>query len=311
MNPERIAVLGGYGQLGSDLVPVFQERGLRVFPLGRADVDCTDPEAVSRTLRELRPDVVVNCAAFVRVDDCEDRPLEAFRVNALGALYVARACADARALCVYISTDYVFDGRKGAPYTEEDRPNPLNVYGMSKWAGELLVRCYAPEYLIVRTSGLYGLRGSRGKGGNFVETILRLAREGKPLRVVDDQRLTPTYTRDLARALGDLLSARGLYHVTNTGECSWYEFAVKVLEGAGVQADVTPISTAAFGARALRPAYSVLASEGLRRLGYPPLQPWPEALRAYLDARQTAALEAASARPQTESKPPVGLDPFT
>jgi dTDP-4-dehydrorhamnose reductase len=186
-----------------------------------------------------------------------------------------------------MSTDYVFGGEKRAPYTEDDAPNPLNVYGVSKLAGEYFVRALCPKHFIVRTSGLYGVAGSSGKGGNFVETMIRLAKEGKPIRVVTDQVLTPTYTRDLAHKIKELLQteAYGVYHITNSGQCSWYEFAAKIFELLSLKPDFGPTTSAEFGAKAKRPAYSVLAHGRLAQLGLDDLRSWPEALAAYLEEK--------------------------
>jgi dTDP-4-dehydrorhamnose reductase len=284
-----MAVVGSAGQMGSDLVRALREAlgDGQVLPLGHRDVEVTDAASVRRALAPARPDVVFNCAAWVRVDDAEDQPGQALRVNALGALNVARVCAELGALCVYISTDYVFDGTKGAPYAEDDPPRPLNVYGASKLAGEHLVRAACPRHLVVRTSGLYGAAGSSGKGGNFIEAMIRLAREGRPLRVVQDQVVSPTYTRDLARRIVELAAAAppGIYHATNAGACSWYEFAAAVFRFLGMEPGLGPTTTEAYGARARRPRNSVLSSGKLAGLGLAPLRPWPEALRAYLRER--------------------------
>lgn len=281
----KVAIIGSTGQLGTDLVQVLNEDGnYKVFPLDHAEVDCAKLVSLREALAVIGPDVVVNCAAFVAVDECEDRPEDAFRVNAIGAWNVARVCADLNALCVYISTDYVFDGEKGKPYTEEDPPRPINIYGASKLAGEYFVGTLCPTHFIVRTSGLYGVAGSRGKGGNFVETMIRLAKENKPIRVVKDEVLTPTYTRDLAEKIKELLQTDvyGFYHITNSGQCCWYEFAKKIFELLDLRPDFGPTTAAEFGAKARRPAYSVLAHNKLNQLDLNDLRPWPEALRAYL-----------------------------
>jgi len=188
---------------------------------------------------------------------------------------------------VHISTNYVFDGQKREPYTEDDPPNPLSVYGASKLTGEYFARNICPKHFVIRTSGLYGVAGSRAKGGNFVETMIRLAKERKPIRVVTDQVLTPTYTRDLAEKIKELLQteAYGLYHITNSGQCSWYEFAAKIFELLGGKPDFGPTTSAEFGAKAKRPAYSVLAHERLKQLGLDDLRLWPEALEAYLEEK--------------------------
>ncbi|MFQ5873654.1 MAG: dTDP-4-dehydrorhamnose reductase, partial [Dehalococcoidia bacterium] len=281
----RVAVIGSTGQLGTDLVQVMNEaKAYQAFPLGHAEVESTDPGSVQRALREVRPDIVVNCAAFVRVDDCEDESEEAFRVNALGALYVARACVEQNALCVYIGTDYVFNGEKGGSYTESDLPNPINVYGASKLAGEHLVRETCPRWLIVRVASLFGKAGARGKGGNFVETVLHKARAHEPLQVVDDITMSPTYTLDAVRALEQLLSQEGtgLFHLANRGSCTWYEFARKALELAGVEARMDPIAASDYRARARRPKNSSLRSDRLGGLVTGGLRSWEEALKAYL-----------------------------
>jgi dTDP-4-dehydrorhamnose reductase len=227
---------------------------------------------------------VVNCAAFVRVDDAEARPEDAFRVNGVGALNVARACAKLDALCVYVSTDYVFDGTKGAPYTEADTPHPINVYGISKLAGEYLVQATCPRWLIVRTASLFGKAGSSGKGGNFVETILAKARVGEPLRLVNDIRMSPTYTRDAAQALERLFfhSASGLFHLANAGNCTWYEFACKALELAGLDNSVEAISSSNYAMQAQRPRNSSLESSKLDLSLRGARRPWHEALKEYL-----------------------------
>src|SRR5262245_33355968 len=233
MNVSRVAIFGSTGQLGNDLVEVLREQNhFEVMALRHEDADCVQPEAVRKTLSASRPQVVINAAAYVRVDDAEDHGTEAFQVNAIGALNVARASAEIGALCVYVSTDYVFDGIKKSAYRESDVPNPINVYGASKFAGELLVRQAAQRCLIVRVASLFGKTGARGKGGNFIETILAKARRGEPLKVVDDIRISPTYTMDVARRLASVINKGddGTVHLANNGVCTWYEFARAAIE---------------------------------------------------------------------------------
>jgi len=224
--------------------------------------------------------MVINCAAYVRVDDCEVHAREAFEVNAIGAGNVARACAAVEALCVYISTDYVFDGSKGSPYVESDPTRPINVYGASKVAGEHLVQQAAPHSLIVRTSSLFGKTGARGKGGNFVETIVAKAKAGETLRVVDDMTMSPTYARDAATALVELIKTKadGIVHLTNDGACTWYELAKQIVDIIGLHAAIDPVSSKEYPTRARRPENSALRSEhaavGLRS--------WQDGVRAYL-----------------------------
>lgn len=284
----QVAVVGATGQLGTDVVQVLGGAGsYKVFPLGHKEVECTNLGAVREALAMVRPDIVVNCAAYVHVDECEDQPGEAFRVNAIGALHVARVCADLDALCVYASTDYVFDGEKSDPYTEGDPPGPINVYGASKLAGECLVRQSCPRWLIVRMASLFGEAGARGKGGNFVEAVLAKAKAGETIRVVSDIHMSPTYTSDAAWVLEALIQKRvsGLFHLTNKGGCTWYDFACKVLELTGLNARVEPTSAADYPARARRPKNSVLRSLRLHSVVQDGLPRWEEALKAYLDAK--------------------------
>jgi dTDP-4-dehydrorhamnose reductase len=255
-----------------------------VWAGGQRDLDIGDGAAVERMVRDARPDVVVNAAAFNDVDGAEARVEEALAVNATGPAHLARACRDAGAVMVHVSTDYVFDGAKQSPYLEDDRPNPLSAYGVSKLAGELLVAASRAPYLLVRTSGVIGAGGSRAKGGSFVERILARARAGEPLRVVTDQVFAPTFARDLAAALVCLIDrgARGLYHVTNAGSCTWHELASACVQLAGLAVTVEAIRSDQLGRPARRPAYSVLSNARYAALGLPPLRPWRDALRELL-----------------------------
>lgn len=280
----RIAVLGAPGQLGRDLVPRLPGE---VVPLSRSAIDLTNASS-HRTLVQLRPDVLVNCAAYNFVDRAETEPEAAFAVNAFGVRLLARACRDIGAKLVHVSTDYVFglDPTRTTPWEVTDPPGPNGVYGSSKLAGEYFALAENPNTLVVRTCGLYGVPGPGGKGGNFVETMLRLAGQGKPVRVVNDQRCTPSATADVAQALVDLIraDAAGLLHVTNGGDCTWYELAKEIFRQTDARVDLTPITTAEFGAAARRPAYSVLSNQSLQRYR-PPLRHWTEALGDYLRHR--------------------------
>lgn len=284
----KILVLGANGQLGSDLVKALADHEL--IPLTHANIEVTDEGQVQAALARYRPDVVINTAAFHQVDVCEKEVERAFRVNAFGPQLLALACREHDAALVHISTDYVFggDATRRTPYVESDCPAPINVYGLSKLAGEHFIRYLWPKHFIVRTSGLYGLAGSSGKGGNFVEGRLKQTREGRPIRMVADQVLTPTYTVDLARAIRRLIETEhyGLYHITSAGQCSWYEFTAKILELAGLQVELTPQTTAESGAAARRPAYSVLENAALKAIGLDDMRPWEEALAEYLRVRQ-------------------------
>jgi dTDP-4-dehydrorhamnose reductase len=282
----KYALIGAAGQLGRDLQSRLPGE---VVAWTREQADLTCPVELRAALEALRPDIVVNCAAYNLVDRAESDPMAAFAVNVWGVRDLALACRDLGCVLIHFSTDYVFglDENHRTPLTETDAPGPISVYGMSKLAGEYLVRSLCPRHFVLRTCGLYGVWGSGGKGGNFVETMLRLAGQGKPLRVVADQTCTPTYTVDLAAATVSLTATGrfGLYHVTNSGCCSWYEFAEAIFERAGIKPDLTPISSRDFGAAARRPAYSVLSNGVYQALGLPPLRPWQEALTAYLDER--------------------------
>ncbi|HKB38427.1 MAG TPA: dTDP-4-dehydrorhamnose reductase [Gemmataceae bacterium] len=283
----KYAVLGAAGQLGRDLCSRLPDE---VVPLTRAEADLTQRGALRKLLSDLRPDVVINCAAYNFVDRAEDEPDAAFAVNAWAVRELAVACDELGVVLVHFSTDHVFglDTARRTPYAEDDAPGPVSVYGLSKLSGEYLVRALCPRHIVVRTCGLYGAWGSGGKGGNFVETMLRLTRELRAVRVVSDQVCTPTYTADLAAAVVSLLKigTYGLYHVTNAGACSWHEFARTIFELEKLDVDLTAISSAAFGAKARRPAYSVLDAAAYRRLGLPALRPWQEALAAYLAERR-------------------------
>ena len=239
--------------------------------------------------RTSRPDVVVNCAAYNFVDKAEAEPDAAFAVNAWAVRDLARACREVGSRLVQFSTDYVFglDAGRSSPVSESDAPGPVSVYGMSKLCGEYAVLAESPDFLVIRTCGLYGVWGSGGKGGNFVETMLRVAGQGKPLRVVADQRCTPSYTADIADATVALIDrgATGLLHLTNAGDCSWHDLAAEIFSRAGVEADLTPITSEEFAAPAKRPHYSVLSMARLRELGVPEPRSWKDALGAYLAER--------------------------
>jgi dTDP-4-dehydrorhamnose reductase len=286
----KYVVLGAAGQLGRDLCPRLPGD---VVPLTRAQIDLRDAEGLRSLLAAQRPDVVVNCAAYNFVDRAESEPEAAFAVNAWAVRQLALICADLDCTLVQFSTDYVFglDESRTTPLAESDAPGPVSVYGLSKLAGEYQARSLCARHVVLRTCGLYGVWGSGGKGGNFVETMLRLAGQGQPLRVVDDQTCTPTYTADLAAATVALLatSATGLFHLTSAGGCTWHEFARTIFELAGVAAHLTPVASAERAAPARRPRYSVLAATAATRAGCPPLRPWREALAAYLEERAKRA----------------------
>jgi dTDP-4-dehydrorhamnose reductase len=286
---ERYVVIGATGQLGTDLVRTFDGSG-QLTPLSTRDVDIRDAAATRSILEALRPTWVLNTAAYNLVDRAEEDGHSAFALNAEAVGSLADICQTIGARLAHFSTDYVFDGAKRTPYLETDAPRPLSLYGESKLAGERLALGRCERAVVFRVCGLFGLAGL-GKGkGNFVETMLRLAREGRPLRVVSDQVLCPSYTLDLARKVWAVLpkAAHPVYHLTNVGQTSWYEFARRSLELAGVTADLTAVTAAEYGAKARRPPYSVLAHANLAALGEDDLRPWDEALVAYVAERSSS-----------------------
>ncbi len=278
----KIMILGAGGQLGSELVNILQDDTL--IPLTHMDIEMTDEQQVNSILSSNMPDIVINTAAYHRVDDCEDNVELSFAVNSYAVRTIARICNDLGITFVHFSTDYVFGGEKKTPYVEDDCPNPHSVYAVSKLAGELFVRNICSRYYLIRTCGLYGAKGVSGKGGNFIETMIRLANGKKPLNVVSDQIVTPTYARELAAKVSQLIRTEeyGLYHITNNGGCSWYEFARTIFELTGIDADISPISSSEFGAKARRPAYSVLENRNLKLLGLDDMMQWHDALKEYL-----------------------------
>lgn len=275
----RILLLGANGQLGSDIVRLWNDPGVTIIAATRQDADVTD-EALTRDLIErAKPDVTINTTAFHNLPQCEQNPELAFRVNVVGGWCVASAAAAAGSALVQISTDYVFDGTKRTPYLEDDARRAVNIYGAAKIATEDVVRIANPRTLVARVSGLYGLAGSAGKGGNFVETMLRLAREGNPIRVVADQVTAPTNTAEIAEALLPLVKAgtMGTVHLAAGESCSWHAFAAAIFEICGLKPDLQAVTTAEFGAPLERPMHSVL---GTTRA--PALRHWRAGLERYL-----------------------------
>jgi dTDP-4-dehydrorhamnose reductase len=282
----RILLIGGLGQLGTDFRQLLREH--EVTSVDKEDVDVTDPGQVESLLDSARPELAINCTAFNRVDEAEDRPEPAFAVNAHAVLHIARACARMGAKLLHFSTDYVFDAAERRPLTESDLPTPSSVYGLSKLAGEHMARIGWEKSWVVRTCGLYGHAGSREKGTNFVETMLRVGQPGKLVKVVDDQHCTPTSTMDLARASIEMVQGGapyGLYHLTNDGACTWFEFARAIFQLAGQSPDLRPVTSAEFPVRARRPGYSVLDNAAFRAAGFADMRPWRAALAEYLATR--------------------------
>ena len=273
-----ILVVGANGMLGRDLMAQLGNRGQGV---DIADIDITSPESVFKVIGELKPEVIINCAAYTDVDGCESAADTAMAVNGEGVAYLAMACKDTGALLVHISSDYVFDGGKGTPYVENDAPCPLSVYGESKLAGEMNA-AFSPEHLIVRTQWLYGINGK-----NFVETMLRMGAEKSELTVVDDQIGSPTWTVDLSHAIIALIDSgcRGVYHAANSEYCSWNGFSKAIFEESGLNVVVRPMTTTELNRPARRPLYSTLDCTKLSsETGYHP-QSWRKALQEYMKLR--------------------------
>jgi dTDP-4-dehydrorhamnose reductase len=285
----KVAIIGVDGQLGTDIDSFFRQKGLETEGLvGLKDIDVCDYKLSDVVLKKINPDIVINTAAFHDVDRCEDEAMNAFRVNVMGVKNLAKICREMDTPLMHFSTDYVFDGEKGSPYIESDCPRPISTYGISKLAGEYVIRYMLDKYYIVRLCGLYGHSGCVGKGStNFVEMVIKMAAGGKEVGIVDDQIVTPTSTADVSGKLFELIKKGkyGIYHMTNAGSCSWYEFTLEVFKLMGITAKLTPTTTGQFGARAKRPAYSVLDNLNLRKAGLPDLRDWKEALADYIKDR--------------------------
>ncbi len=284
----KIAILGANGQLGFDLVRTFKDTEHEIVPLTHADIDVVDPSVSRKIIKNIQPEIVINCAAYVRVDDAEEFPERAFAVNALGARNMALISKELDAILVYISTDYVFDGRKNQPYIEEDIPNPLGVYGASKLAGEYFVKNLVGKHYIIRSSSLFGIAGASGKGGNFVETMIKKARSREEIKVVDDMVMSPTCTRDAAEMIMKILDKKlpfGVYHVANKGKCSWYEFAKAIFDTLMLEANLSPTKTDILQSKAKRPMNSPLASMKLKKYRLE-MENWETALRNYLAEKE-------------------------
>jgi dTDP-4-dehydrorhamnose reductase len=293
-----VVIVGATGQLGRELVKVFAAE--TTVPLTHAELDITDADATRERIVSLRPDVVINAAAYNAVDKAESEMAAAFAVNAFGPRNLALACRECGAALVHVSTNYVFDGRKNTPYEVDDLPAPLSVYGASKLAGEHLVRLTLTDrngtvsvpYYIVRTSAVFGLAGMHRATGNFVESMLRRAQQMPELRVVNDQTMSPTYAVDLATTIKAIVETGvcGTYHVTNSGECSWHEFCRAIFDIAGVTTPLHPIRTEEFPVPAKRPRYSVMSHASLHAVGLASPRHWREALAAYFQERHASCV---------------------
>jgi len=281
---KRLLILGANGQLGSDLVRAIDDSNdFEAVPTTRAQFD-----AVQQSVDEVLPklgecDVIINCISYHKTDECEDNASKCYEINGRFVGDLARYAKANDKTLVHISTDYVFDGHKDSPYVETDPTGPLNMYGISKLAGEFAVRQYAGQYYLLRVSSLFGVAGVSGKGGNFVETMIRMANENKPLKVVGDQKMAPTHTLGIAKAILQLIECdapSGIYHCCNSGQCSWYEFAREIFSQCGIEADLTETTSDQFTTKAARPKYSVLDNNKLSQFYAMP--PWKEALGEYL-----------------------------
>lgn len=282
--PEKILLIGADGQLGTDLKKVLTDYEL-LCPL-IDELDITQFDKVKEYIKQNFPNLIINTAAFQQIDECEKNPQKSFLVNTLAVKNLAEICKELDILLVHISTDYVFglDEKRKTPYIEEDLPGPLNIYGLSKLAGEYCIRNTIKKYFIIRPAALFGIAGSKEKGGNFVETILSLAKEKKEIKIKNDEFTSPTYTKELAEAIGELIKTKeyGIYHITSQGECSWYEFAKKIIELTNINADCQPVSSSNFITFVRRPCYSVLENKHLKEIGLDKMSHWEEALKKYL-----------------------------
>ncbi|OGP68341.1 MAG: dTDP-4-dehydrorhamnose reductase [Deltaproteobacteria bacterium RBG_16_44_11] len=275
----KILLLGHKGMLGSDLLLKLNMKH-EVVGMDKDKIDIVSAEECAKAIKDIAPNIVINAAAYTNVDACETAKEECFAVNAEAVKNIAEACRDKNICIIHFSTDYVFDGTGTQPYKEEDKRNPINVYGESKLASERYLQSLADDYILIRSSWLYGV-----KGKNFVQTILEKAKTAPMISVVDDQVGSPTYTKDLAAAVDLLIdqNLKGIFHITNRGSCSWYQFAVKILQECGLDdVEVTPIKSDKLPRPAMRPAYSVLSIQKFVSATEKTMQPWQMALQDYL-----------------------------
>ena len=282
-------MFGSGGQLGVELLHELRERGYDVTGFERTHLDITDPAKVEQTLATIDPQFVYNAAAYNQVDVAETEPAAAYSVNGLAVRNLALACRQIDAKLIHFSTDYVFDGTLGRPYVETDLTHPLGAYAVSKLAGELYARAYLAEPLIVRTSGVFGPAGMNTNRGNFLELMLRLARERKPIRVVEDHFASPTYAPLLASRSIDLAEAshHGIFHLGGGTPISWFGYAELIFEATGVNPELTPTDAREYRTVARRPQYSALENKRLAETGIAPMPPLAEAIRIYMNKRAT------------------------
>jgi dTDP-4-dehydrorhamnose reductase len=284
----KVAIVGSSGQLGVELVRELAARGYEVTGWERATLDITNRSRVEQLITALDPQIVFNAAAYNQVDIAEKEPQTAFWVNGLAVRNLALACRQTDARLVHFSTDYVFDGLKDRPYTEEDQTHPLGAYAVSKLAGELYAQAYLDQPLIVRTSGVFGPGGLKTARGNFVELMLRLASSSQPIRVVEDHMASPTYAPYLAARAVDLVerNGSGIFHIGGGAPISWFNFARLIFAAAGLNPQLQPTNERGYRTPARRPRYSALSNQKMERLGIEPMPPLETAVQAYLAARQ-------------------------
>lgn len=275
----KVVVTGAAGQLGQDVLLELERKNHQAFGADRQQLDITKEEDVLAFISEVKPDVILHCAAYTNVDAAEENEEAAYQVNAAGTEYLAKAAKLNGAKMMYISTDYVFDGTASEPYEVDEPTKPLGAYGRTKLAGEQLLQKHLDEFFIVRTAWVFGIHGN-----NFVKTMIRLGKERGEVGVVHDQVGSPTYTVDLARFMVELMETNkyGIYHATNSGMCSWYEFAVEIFKQSDMNVTVNPLTSDQFPRPAARPKYSVLSKKRIEQQGLNPLRDWKEALAAYL-----------------------------
>ena len=287
MNKHKVVVFGSGGQLGVELVREFTNRGYTVKGFDRSAVDISDGSHVERSLAEADPRIVLNAAAYNQVDVAENEPLAAYQANSLAVRNLAMACRQVDALLVHYSTDYVFDGTAGRPYTEEDSPHPLGAYAVSKLAGELYAQAYLDKPLVIRTSGVFGPGGLHTARGNFIETMLRQAAAGRTIRAVEDHVASPTYAPYLAARTADLIErgCSGVFHAGGGAAISWFEYARMIFRLAQVNADLQAVNERQYRTAARRPKYSALSNGKMERAGVAPMPPLEDAVRNYLEAR--------------------------
>lgn len=280
----KIAIIGANGQLGSDLFEVLSKQH-NVTGLNHSDIEITDIDSVNKMLSSLQPDIFINTAAYHVVPEAEKFPDKAFAINGSAVLNLAKVCQDKKIRLVHYSTDYVFDGAKQKPYTESDRPNPLNVYANTKLAGEYFALNYCDRSFVIRVSGIYGKIPCRAKGGNFISTMLKLAKEKPEVRVVNDEVLTPTPTLEIAKNTENLINsdAYGLYHMSCEGEVSWYEFAKTIWDTLKLQTPLYSASVKDFPLVVKRPFYSVMENSNLKKIGINKMQNWKDSLEKFLE----------------------------